>query len=282
METTRTLRAPKRGTALFDLLTTEEVRAAEPLKIPGWWEREQSARGSVPERAPARPEPDSNPDPAPSGSPASEDQGGRMIELDGNRVRISLTSMSGAIVAFVALVVLLGGVETARRFGEREGFRRGHVAGRASYATDTVSEIEAARRQPPSTDIVKDLLRDAEVPPLSGLAIGGEASSEPIAPGWVRGLTYIVAQEFGGQYEEHARRAQEFLAEHGIETELVRYVSGSMQLLTVQGDNRTDPAQRRMADELLAKVHQVGAKYFSGGGGYKLDGYFRTLKGEHW
>ncbi len=260
------------------MLTKEEVRAAEPLKIPGWWEREQSVRCSVPGPAPARPEPD----PAPSGSPASQDERVRMIELDGDRVRISLTSLSGAIAVFVALVVVLGGFEAARRFGEREGFRRGHAAGRASYAADTVSEIEAARRQPPSTNIVKDLLRDADVPALSGLAIGGEASDEFPAPSWVRGFTYIVAQEFGGEHEEHARRAQGFLAEHGVETELVRYVSGSMQLMTVQGYNRTDPAQRRMADELLAKVHNVGAKYFSGGGGYKLDGYFRTLKGEHW
>jgi hypothetical protein len=37
-----------------------------------------------------------------------------------------------------------------------------------------------------------------------------------------------------------------------------------------------------MAEELLKKLHAVGSKYYAGGGGYKLEGYFKTLKSDRW
>ena len=87
-----------------------------------------------------------------------------------------------------------------------------------------------------------------------------------------------MAQEFTAGHADSARQAKAFLDGRGITTELVQYPSGSVQLITTQGYNRNDPTQRRLADELLNKVRAAGAEFFAQGGGYKLEGYFKTLK----
>ena len=91
-----------------------------------------------------------------------------------------------------------------------------------------------------------------------------------------------MAQEFARPGIGDIAKAQAFLAEHGIETAPVQYESGSVQLITTQGYNHQDPTQKLMANELLKKLHAVRAKYYAGGGGYKLEGYFKTLKRDSW
>ncbi|MCH8146823.1 MAG: hypothetical protein IH987_02380 [Planctomycetes bacterium] len=57
---------------------------------------------------------------------------------------------------------------------------------------------------------------------------------------------------------------------------------GSIQLITTQGFNRRDPAQKQMAAAALEEVHKIGKLFYAQGGGYKLKGYFKTLKGDAW
>ncbi|MCH7838794.1 MAG: hypothetical protein IID38_00960 [Planctomycetes bacterium] len=209
----------------------------------------------------------------------------RVIELDNDRVRISLTSVGCAVVVFALAVLAVGAFDLGRRRGDGQGFGRGYEAGRASYAADTVSEIETARNQPPATHLVASLLErpDQDRQDVQDDQRPAQDSNMNRSAGaWIRDYTYIVAQEFGSAHLDDAPGAQDFLAEHGIESALVQTPRGTAQLITVQGFDRSDPTQRKMADQLLQKVHAVGAQYYADGGGYKLEGYFKTLKGDRW
>jgi len=62
----------------------------------------------------------------------------------------------------------------------------------------------------------------------------------------------------------------------------VRLPGGAIQLITKQGYNQKDSTQRQLAENLLEREHRIGREYFASGGGYRLEGYFKTLKGVTW
>ncbi|UCC31921.1 MAG: hypothetical protein JSU86_06515 [Phycisphaerales bacterium] len=270
----------KRGPALFDLLSQDEATEPETDNLPGGRGPGQQSRGAT-EAAPTLPGKVSGPA-GPLEARSSTGGDGPFIELDGDRIRISLTSVTAAVAVFAAMVIALGVFEVGRRLGEQGGLKRGHAAGRASYVADAMSDIEAARSQPPATELISDLLRQTAADGAVADAVTGETAADSEGPDWIRDHTYIVAQEFSAGRRDDAQRAREFLVEHGVATELVRYPSGAIQLITTQGYNREDPTQREMSDQALRKVHAVGAQYFASGGGYKLEGYFKTLKSDSW
>lgn len=279
----------KRGTALFDVLSKDPA-AAEKLKVPGWWESEDGPAGSQTTEPTYAPDPGSARPQASAPDVETADDRGSPFELDGDRIRLSLTSVSGAIVLFVGLALVFGSFELGRRAGRRDGYRQGVTEGRASYEADAVNEIQAARNRPPAADLLGDLLpndpsgkraakrsaREGPATTVGGTQSGGQQTK------WIRDYTYIVVQEFLPGRSKDAKHAQAFLAEQGVVAELVRFPRGSVQLITAQGYNRNDPTQRQVSDRLLERVRTVGAKYYAAGGGYKLDGYLKTLKGDTW
>jgi len=208
-----------------------------------------------------------------------------LIEFDGDRIRVSLTSVTSAAVLFVLLGVLAGAFGLGHAAGWKKGERRGFQEGQAAYSTQAISDIEAARRRPPETNVIRGLLDS----PPGGAASSTESASPAageagprIGSKWVRDHTYIVVQEFVSGRRADAVTAQAFLTREGIATEVVEFAGGSVRLITAQGFNRTDPTQRQLADQLLKRVHEVGQAFWSSGGGYKLDGYFKTLKSDSW
>lgn len=272
----------KRGPALFDLLGKGEAMDAEALKTPEWWssgDPPPDARVSAPlarENVPS-------PVPAPGTATGSTGDSARIFELDGGRIRLSFTSVLAAVAVFAALAFLLAAFEWGRWSGERNGFKRGHATGRASYAAGTMDEIEAARRQPPETHVVSSLLSGAAAAERDSTDQTAEmGAGVPEQPRWIQDYTYIVTQEFSQGREDDARQAQAFLTQYGVATELVRYPSGAIQLITTEGFNRRNQTQRQIAEQRLRKVHTVGAKYFETGGRYKLEGYFKTFQGKNW
>jgi len=303
----------KRGPALFDLLARGADRAPELLKVPRWW-----ARRDTPVRTPQAEMrsaedmagtlgPSVVGEPTSGGSATDDALSSRiapLAELDGGLIRLSFTSLTAAIGLFVVAIVLIGALAMGRQAGDRQGFKRGYEAGRASYAAGVASEVDAARGQPPATHVVSGLLDvNKAVPPKPGkealpgttketqpktaastdLTVpGGEAPTEARPAKWIRGHTYLVAQEFVAGRADDAGRAREFLAQNGVAAEVVRSRSGAIQVITTQGYDRDNPAQREMADQLLKKVQALGTKYFAAGGGYKMQGYFKTLKGDSW
>lgn len=270
----------KRGPALFDLLSQDEATEPETENLRGGrgpGQQSRDATGAAPTHPGKVPGP-----PRPLEAQSGVTGDGPLIELDGDRIRLSLTSVTAAVAIFAVMVIALSVFEVGRRLGDHGGFRRGHAAGRASYLADAMSDIEAARGQPPATELISELLRQPAGDGAVADAVNSEMASDPRGPDWIRDHTYIVAQEFSAGRRDDALRAREFLAEQGVATELVRYPSGAIQLITKQGYNREDPTQREMSDQMLTKVHAVGAQYFASGGGYKLEGYFKTLKSDSW
>lgn len=275
------MRKSKQGPGLFDLIENDNDLGSGSLRTP---------RTSVPlgksghhgkkESTVHRPV-------SASGRSAGVQHGARgeaapSVSIDGERIRFSLTSLTAAVAVFGLLVLLLVAFEFGRRLGDKTGFRRGHAAGRVSYSADAMSEIEAARRQPPAPGLVETLRPGSAGGAVPSGTVSGETAEVSGGSIWVRDYTYVVVQEFSIGREEDARRAQAFLAENDLGTEIVKYPSGAMQLITTQGYNRKDPTQRRLADQLQERVHALGVQYFAAGGGYRLEGYFKSLKGDTW
>jgi len=258
----------KRGEALFDKLSREGGEISDFLRQGSRWSRRTADRGLDP-----RP---------PSsglrlvGSRDRFEDGETWICLDGRCLRLRLSARSGAVLLFVGTMLLVTSFVVGRSSGREAGLRAGFERARASQTAETPSEIELARAQPAVSDLVQDLLPDAAAHRQQ--AVVSSASK----PQWIRGHTYVVAQEFRKGYEADARAAQDFLARQGIPTAVVRFPSGSLQLITTQGFDRGDASQRKMAEKLLAKVHGAGKKYYASGGRYKLEGYFRKLTAQSW
>ena len=271
----REMPKPKRGRSLFDLLREDDATTPDGSRVPQPWANREERVTHAKAAAPApRPKPDKRVGARTDGQMEAPAGPTRFMELEGDRFRVSFTSLTAAVAVFVAVVVVIA----VFKVGDRGGYARGYAAGRASYEAAAMSEIDAARNQPPATHLVDGLLaqpgeqREPE-------SVGGD---ELAAPKWIRNHTYVVAQEFPGGRTSAADAAREYLAEHGIATELVRYPSGAIQLITREGYSLKDPTQREMAEQLLRRVHAIGSDYYAAGGGYKLEGYFKTLKGDTW
>ena len=271
------MRKAKRGPALFELLSSDTEQTTDSLRVPTWWagqERESGGRViKIPPKAEAQA-------PVTPGrvSRAEEQTGSPLLTFVDGKIRLSLTSTLAAIAVFVGMTTLL----IAFEIGTRRGFADGAKAGRASYVAEAASEIDLAREQVPATHIVAGLLDDLVVTEPATLVAGKTDSATDAKTSWIRDYTYIVAQEFSAGQPESAREARAFLAKYGVETAMVIQPSGSIQLITTQGFNRRDPEQKQKAAAALEEVNKIGEWFYAQGGGYKLKGYFKTLKGDSW
>ena len=269
----------KRGPALFEVLNKDPGQASETLQVPPWGSQTQTppADDAI-KLAPKRlTEPPARVDRTRTEPPSSAIP---FVEMVDGRIRVSFSSTAAGIDVFVGMAILLVAYEWGTGSGYADGWRIGHEDGRASYAAEAVSEIELARSQPPATHLVSGLLAGGGAAETAEL--GGKAIVDPEEQTWIRGYTYIVAQEFAADREEDAGHARLFLDEKGIPTAMVTLPGGAVQLITSEGYNHKDPTQKRIAEQLLEKVRRIGAQYYADGDGYRLNGYFKTLKSENW
>jgi len=210
----------------------------------------------------------------------------RTIELDGSRLRISLTSFSAAIIIATGLMLLV----VSFRIGQDRGHDRGYQAGRASYSAEVGDEIELLRQGPPNRELLAGLQQPAsgadEPRPSRSSArfmVDPGQASVSAGPAWVRGHTYITVQGFAAGSGDDAEQAQAFLAEHGVDTAIIPLTGGLRLLVTTQGYNHNDPAQRHLNDELNLLVRSLGLVYRKAGGRYNWDDtYFRKLESDSW
>ncbi len=295
----------KRGPALFDYLTAGDNGGDAPLRPrSGPGPSASGSSGVEPEAARSR-SPKPTPDPvviarAPvslvAGTEGKSPSGATRtwIEMDDERIRVSFSSLTAAAAVFVLLMVMLAAFEFGKRRGESAGVLRGFEEGKASLSAGAADDLETVRQQPPSSEIVRSLLRDPGATGAAGTTnpsvaspgatgkIAGNAPKKSGAERWTQGKTYVVVQEFAADKEEFARRAQGFLASKSIPTAIVSGAAGSFRLITTEGFNRQDAAERRVSEQTLARIHALGEDYYRDGGGYKLQGYFATLKGDGW
>lgn len=270
----------KHGPTLFDYLHLSEHAVAETPEIGVEFAPKSDHKTRV---SPARTDvvPVASPEPSRPVGPANRPV---TVGLDGDRLRFSLSSVGAAVVIFAAIAALFGAFVLGSGSGEKRGFSRGKIAGRESYTASTMSEIETVRSRPPATGVIESLLTEPAASSSSddagrGSAVRRDASADPQ---WIRDYTYVVVQEFRAGHTADAQDARDFLSHHGVSSEVVGFDSGAIQLITTQGFDRRQATQRGMAEALLAKVHDIGDKYFAAGGGYRMQGYFRRLKGDQW
>lgn len=266
----------RRGPALFELL----VKGGRSSVF-----RSTARERVVPPEGPALrlARVDAVSDPTRTPSPTSA------FSIDRDRVTLSLGSVGAAGAVFGLLVIAGAAFWFGLRSGDQHGFRRGFETARAGVDSPPTDDVQAAKSQPPVTALIAPLLVDPSGGPAKpgvkrepAADQGAKSTALTPAKGWTRDLTYVVAQEFPAAATEKAQDAQRFLAQHGLETAVVPAAGGALLLITTQGYNHKEPAQRTLADQGLAKVRTLGGQYYAAGGGYRLEGYYKTLKRDRW
>lgn len=289
------MRKTRKGPALFELIGDRALAGKAAARHDGGasCELPDSPRDDRCDEvvASALPAPEFRADPA-HPDHASADT---VVHFDGDRVRISLSSIGAAVATFVAIVFLAGGFLLGKSRGRQDGLLAGYQAGRESFEAGVVNDIEAARNQPPATYLIGGLLENPAAEPakrntetgrerasVSPPAAEMQTAKGPLSgqPEWIDGFTYIVAQEFPGSARADAEAAQSYLEQHGVATAIAVQPGGRLLLTTLQGYNRKDPVQRKLSDQLGEKVRAIGAQYYASGGRYKLEGYLKTHKDE--
>jgi hypothetical protein len=279
----------KHAPALFEVL--EKAKEAKgQLKVPAWVgtpaSGSEASTPSVEADAPVAIRPAH---PVPAVVAAADHAGGGdgagepLWSYDGQRLRVSLTKLSAGLV-FAGLVVIFGG---AYRLGSSVGASAGYESGRRSYEAATVATIEEARQQPVNEELVSSLRTASSAPvtgsrPTSGVSPDSASRTVGAPPAWVKGNTYVVVQEFRPDSGNDVWIAQGFFAEQGLATSVVTRSSGHLWLVTTEGYNYGDPAQKQLGKVLSQRVRDIGKAYQQAGGRYACEGYERTLTGDSW
>ncbi|RJP40666.1 MAG: hypothetical protein C4547_02365 [Phycisphaerales bacterium] len=222
------------------------------------------------------------------------------MTLDGGRAQVSLSSTSAAVVLFVlgmlACGVYLVGFHRGRTLGRAEGFQTVRRMGE--------DEIAQARRAAVDPRLTEGLTVPQRPPvPATGSGVPGEATgpADPVWPGppspgpaststipagavsWVRGNNYVVVQSFKPGALDDAVTVQDYLARHDIGTQIVSKADGGFWVITTQGFNLDDAAQKPLADALQQRIRSVGAVFRSAGGRYDFQTCFlMKLKSDTW
>jgi hypothetical protein len=276
----------KRGPALIELIDKAEDSST---RVPNWWRGrgEETVQGDAPRGGSHVAQP------AQGGVDAPESDWGAprgFLSVRGDRVVMSLTSVSAGIAVFVLILLVGASFLIGRREGRAKGLVEGFERGKASVGADALSEIEAARKTAPNREIFDGLASnpvDGHEPPKrlapesNTPSIQAEANEGDSV--WVKDHTYIVVQEFKAGDRSDAEAAKLFLAGHGVET-VILDSSGNYpyRLVATKGFNRDDPAQREWCDAFHDKIKRLGDQFVKAGGRYDLQGYQKRVTGNGW
>ena len=263
--------AAKDGPALFELMRKKRPTEGDTAETPT---PDVASQPCEPPLADSPGAPEGQPAAAKANKSPSEPI--PLLELVGEHLRVSLTSVTAAVALGLLLILLAVAYEVGHRAGRETGFGEGQT----SFEARTASEIEAARSRPPEPELLSGL------EPTPATESAAETHGTPMltdahgAP-FVRvpGDTYVVVQEFRTDGWEDARHAQEFLRLREVNTALIAGPAGTCRLLSTQGYNYRDPAQKEQGQELLKRIHAIGREYRSAGGRYGLEGYPMTYTG---
>lgn len=288
------MRKSKRGPELFEVLQKGPLPEKQ-FEVPGWWSSRAGRRGKAESAGIDLGVDSTDHADAPRGEstgklaePRDDVRAGagadRTIELEGSRLRISLTSFSAAILIATGLMLLA----VSYRIGQDRGFQ----AGRASYESGVLDEIQRTRLEPPNRELLAGLqqpVAGAGDPPPARSSAGFTVEADPTevsasaGPVWVRGHTYINVQDFRPGTGDDAERVQAFLREHRIETAIIPLEGGWRRLLTTQGYNNDDQAQRGLNEALLGRICSLGLLYQKDGGRYDWQSaFFKKLTKDSW
>ncbi len=293
----------KHGPALFEVIRTEP-RPADAVRpsLPKWWQDGKPSADAVTD-APATDVPVQPSDPGDStptadrpDSPPSATSltAAPLFELRGGQARLSFTAISGAVVLFGLLVVLTVTYGLGSRAGRKVGMEEGWNAHEKAMAVAVQDEIDAARARQVNPDVFQGVGRSPiTFAPADGAAAAAKDDpAEPLVasrrteqtggPIWIKGNTYIAVQHFQ-EARDDALKAQRFLKDNGIETDIVEIGKrGKFSLMTTKGFNTDDPTQKALLDQYWKRIQQIGQAYWKSGGRYKLEGQVMSLTRDQW
>lgn len=213
------------------------------------------------------------------------------LTIEQGRLHLALTSRGAGVAVFALLLVCCIALATGHWIGRQSGLADGRKQGRDSVETESRDAVARARDSQPAPRLFDGVgespVRLTAVPqqrPQQAPARPAPVteSSAAASVGWVKGYTYIVVQNFRGDAQQDAERAQEYLSQRGIESAVVRNPQRGFKLVATQGFDWSDPAQKKAADRYLEKIRNIGKTYFASGGRYELKGYFQTLTSDNW
>jgi len=223
----------------------------------------------------------------------AEPSGEKILAIDGKVIRVVLTSSAAAVVVFTMAAMIVAAFWSGRSTGYDAGLGAGYERALQDIEEEGADAIERARRDSPQGGLFDGIgespvaVDTGETDPGAGPALAARSMADTASTGaaqttWTPGYTYIVVQDFADTARQDAIRAQAYLRKHGIETSLEDAPGSWIRLITCKGFNRDDPAQKKEADQYLARLRGIGATYFKDGGQYKLEGYFNKLTQDHW
>lgn len=211
------------------------------------------------------------------------------VAIDEGRLHVTLTSRGAGVALFATLLLLTISFSAGHWMGRSGDGDSDRIAAEGS----DIGAVENAMRTEPAADLFdgvgeSPVLLSARRPP-SRTRIEAPPAVPLAAPGvrersieWQRDLTYIVVQNFGGNARQDAVAAQEYLAENGVDAEVVGGPDRGFRLIATRGFDWTNPAERKDCESFQRKIHSIGRTYYKNGGRYRLKGYVQTLKADSW
>jgi hypothetical protein len=259
--------ARKKGPVLYELLRKDQAQSR-------WW---QPKRDQGPKQAPAIDKSRQSP----AGESAARAAASRMDEFDEdeNALVFHLTKTTAAIIAGVVIMALVVFAAIGLRAGKPGATNRTADATGASANGETLQPLamllpepavepapdspvkvapQAAERrtaEPPGT--VEDIQPSSQtvMPAASGAL--SDADSRKV------GLNYLVIQTIPDRpdAQEHATEVRKFLASKGIRTIVAPGANGGFKVLSEQGFNFDDPADKAKLERLTEAVKKAGKEY---------------------
>ncbi len=216
---------------------------------------------------PARP-------PATQVSAAAGDSPQALVRAEGDRLKFSVSTLTLAMVVFIAFVVLAGAFALGRHLGYDSGWQA--AADRAQMIAD--DEFRDLRRQPPSPGVLQDLGVVTD-------AVNREHAQQRRAAhvgrvGFIDDLNYVWIETFATQGD--ATTAREYLKNKEIESTLIEN-GGKWVLISREGFDYRLAEEKAACEQLTARIREVGRQYLQTGGRYGFKCYVKKkVPGSTW
>lgn len=249
---------PKSALALFEVYrrAREQLAAADAIEQP-------TAAAAAEPSEPARV------DEPPAGEPPPP-----RIKTRGDRIELSLSTLSLAVMLFVVGLLLVGAFAVGKNIGYESGLRR--ARGEAELLSD--DEFAELRDQPAQPEVLQDL--GSVEQRVVADAARERRETRPTQAGFVDNLNYVWIETFSAQ--EDAARAQTYLRGRQVESVPIQR-NGKWILVSTEGFDYQIPEEKKASLDLLEQIKQIGREYFQAGGRYRFDGYVSKKRpGDNW
>ena len=214
------------------------------------------------------------PPPATQVAAASGDSPQALVQSQGDRLKFSVSTLTLAMVVFVAFAVLAGAFALGRHLGYDSGWQA--AVDRAQMIAN--DEFLDLREQPPNPGVLLDLGVVSD-------AVNRENAQQRKAAragqvGFIDDLNYIWIETF--KTKGAATTAREYLKNREIESTLIEN-GGKWVLISKEGFDYGLREEKAACQRLSARIKEVGQQYLEAGGRYGFKCYVKKkLPGSAW